>query len=1053
MKKASIKALLLISVLCLNMLLGSVPVFGSDSGVAIDGPYLIDMTENSVTIKWYSDVDAYAEVEYGTNGQFTNSIISTEDGFVKIGTDHEIQLTGLAAGTEYNYRIKTTEVIELRTYNPVIGDTVTSETYTFTTFDSSKDKTTFWYMTDTHANTTRMNKLLGIIDYDNCDFVVFGGDDFDNVASRDVVFNHFIRPVTNWYGAGIPSVCVHGNHDYWGLYSRELFKHLNTEGTDWYKAFNNGPAAFVVFDSGAMEPDSASRFSGLSRSSEYRAEQYVWLQEHTKTPEFADASAQIVFTHENFMGNMFYDHPPYYYDDWFELANGAGVDLMISGHLHQHNFIRPGEYGNDYYNLWVNQDEVVKVEVTAEDINITVFNINGNISNTYYIKLGYDIPETVTGSLLGDPIGKDQSNNALELGTVFKSSADGLVTAVRVFGALLDTGTEHTIRIWDNSTNEVVAGPYTFEYVGYWAWWTYYLPVPLEIKADTEYTVSVSTGEGDQLGYSFIDGFFTEAGDNGGYISWPANAGVYSTTLGERPTLNDGNGTHYMRDVIFYPNQSLGSMEYTLSFITHGGSPVAAIRAESGAKLIKPEEPVREGFDFAGWYKEADFVNPWDFDVDTMPAKDITLYAKWVKSPGDAVVEAESGTLIGTRPRRYGDPMLSGGYGISYMLDEGDAVVFSDFPQSNKLAIAYAIQWDAVMSLYINDSFAKVVNFPTNTTDYRAPYEELIVDVDIPKGATVKFQIDAGQTGVAMDYIMPSLETVTNKILEITTPDKISVAYGTNVWFLELPSQVEVTLEDGSKLNVDVEWNASTPVYDSFTPGEYTFTGILKNLPEGVVNSDNLIPSVIVEVEEEEAPVSAQFTLDGPDIVIAGETVDIKVKAAMDDLKGFDLRLQYDDELFELLDVTLDSEFGIQGESAYFDVNPGSGSVRAIGSLLGDGARSGETGLIVVTLKARGPDGAGAAALMAGSQLSDSSEALFTLEEDMQSSIVAANPDVAGNDGLVRINDLTKVAGLFMSESGDEGYIAQCDINKDGVIDIVDIVFIGRILLEKPMDD
>jgi hypothetical protein len=78
---------------------------------------------------------------------------------------------------------------------------------------------------------------------------------------------------------------------------------------------------------------------------------------------------------------------------------------------------------------------------------------------------------------------------------------------------------------------------------------------------------------------------------------------------------------------------------------------------------------------------------------------------------------------------------------------------------------------------------------------------------------------------------------------------------------------------------------------------------------------------------------------------------------------------------------------------------------------------------------------------------------LFTLEEDMQSSIVAANPDVAGNDGLVRINDLTKVAGLFMSESGDEGYIAQCDINKDGVIDIVDIVFIGRILLEKPMDD
>lgn len=56
-----------------------------------------------------------------------------------------------------------------------------------------------------------------------------------------------------------------------------------------------------------------------------------------------------------------------------------------------------------------------------------------------------------------------------------------------------------------------------------------------------------------------------------------------------------------------------------------------------------PYEPTREGYIFAGWYKEPECVNAWNFDSDTLPAKqpdadgntlyqETKLYAKWQKN-------------------------------------------------------------------------------------------------------------------------------------------------------------------------------------------------------------------------------------------------------------------------------------------------------------------------------------------------------------------------------------------------------------------------------------
>lgn len=58
--------------------------------------------------------------------------------------------------------------------------------------------------------------------------------------------------------------------------------------------------------------------------------------------------------------------------------------------------------------------------------------------------------------------------------------------------------------------------------------------------------------------------------------------------------------------------------------------------ANYGGLVIKPDDPEKEGYKFAGWYKEKEYITEWDFETDTVNS-DITLYAKWIKALKPAV--------------------------------------------------------------------------------------------------------------------------------------------------------------------------------------------------------------------------------------------------------------------------------------------------------------------------------------------------------------------------------------------------------------------------------
>jgi hypothetical protein len=86
-----------------------------------------DLTAGGATISWSTDEAATTQVEYGTTTSYGSS--TTLD--ATRGTSHTQQLTGLAAGTLYHYRVKSRDAA---------GNLATSADLTFTT-GASADKT------------------------------------------------------------------------------------------------------------------------------------------------------------------------------------------------------------------------------------------------------------------------------------------------------------------------------------------------------------------------------------------------------------------------------------------------------------------------------------------------------------------------------------------------------------------------------------------------------------------------------------------------------------------------------------------------------------------------------------------------------------------------------------------------------------------------------------------------------------------------------------------------------------------------------------------------
>lgn len=62
--------------------------------------------------------------------------------------------------------------------------------------------------------------------------------------------------------------------------------------------------------------------------------------------------------------------------------------------------------------------------------------------------------------------------------------------------------------------------------------------------------------------------------------------------------------------------------------LNYGQDAPKVVEVEKGTKVAKPEDPTRTGYNFNGWYTDADTTNAYNFD--TIVNEDFTLYAGWL---------------------------------------------------------------------------------------------------------------------------------------------------------------------------------------------------------------------------------------------------------------------------------------------------------------------------------------------------------------------------------------------------------------------------------------
>jgi len=151
----------------------------------------------------------------------------------------------------------------------------------------------------------------------------------------------------------------------------------------WYFTFRQGPAAFVVLDGGEDKPDSDVEYNGTAAFDQYRAAELEWLKTAVKDPAFQAAPVKICLIHipMSWYEDIWYAQRRLY-EDFLPVLNAAGIDLMISGHLHKHEVSEKGA-GNNSFPIVVNSNnERLDVTVEGKKISLRFYDTAGKLLRT-----------------------------------------------------------------------------------------------------------------------------------------------------------------------------------------------------------------------------------------------------------------------------------------------------------------------------------------------------------------------------------------------------------------------------------------------------------------------------------------------------------------------------------------------------------------------------------------------------------------------------------------------------------------------------------------------
>ena len=364
------------------------------------GPWIQAAGETEFTVVWETNVPCISWVEVapddGTNFYATErpKYYESRYGRRPVSTLHHVRIKDLQGGTRYRYRVfQQALLLDEGNKRMIFGEAYGND-FNFTkiefktkTLDPSRSESRFTMVNDIHGEDSLCRRLTKDVVKEKIDFVIFNGDMLSQIESTQQIVDGYMKSASELFSPFIPIFAVRGNHEHRGSASYDYMRWFPTSTNEPYYTFRDGPAFYIAMDCGEDKPDNDIRYYGLSLTDQVREEQAEWLKQVVASDEFKSAPVKIVILHI----------PPYSKGtQWhgmreinrlfMPILNSAGIDLMLSGHLHSHHYLEKGTTDNNFPILINSNKTRLDAIIDKERINLKIVDADGKIVHNYLIK-------------------------------------------------------------------------------------------------------------------------------------------------------------------------------------------------------------------------------------------------------------------------------------------------------------------------------------------------------------------------------------------------------------------------------------------------------------------------------------------------------------------------------------------------------------------------------------------------------------------------------------------------------------------------------------------
>ena len=197
--------------------------------------------------------------------------------------------------------------------------------------------------------------------------------------------------------------------------------------------------------------------------------------------------------------------------------------------------------------------------------------------------------------------------------------------------------------------------------------------VPQTEMETNEYTATVawSPEVADKFGYSTVYTATITITPKANYTVKGIAENGY-TVSGAQTVTNEADSTTITAVYAATGSKSSGgsgsTKRYTVSFNTNGGNKITSQTVAKNNSVKEPTAPIKENFEFAGWYTDKELTTKYDFTEKV--TKSFTLYAKWTEQ------KQENGGSEDVVNNNSGNENKESSNTIVLTIDEHDALVY-----------------------------------------------------------------------------------------------------------------------------------------------------------------------------------------------------------------------------------------------------------------------------------------------------------------------------------------------------------------------------------------